>query len=166
MVRLAIGGNRHFGVSAVELSRPGKSYSIETIRYFTKKQLAKDSCYFILGLDAFLAINLWKDVEAIFPLCNLIVTSRPGSGDTLSLKTIPVAVRGGFCYDPGKNSINHKSGKRLYFCRLTDLGISASEIRKRLAKGKSIRYLLPQKVESYIDKKALYHAPQEGRSKD
>ena len=115
MVRLAIGGNRHFGVSAVELSRPGKSYSIETIRYFTKKQLAKDSCYFILGLDAFLAINLWKDVEAIFPLCNLIVTSRPGSGDTLSLKTIPVAVRGGFCYDPGKNSINHKSGKTSLF---------------------------------------------------
>ncbi len=166
MVRLAVGGNRHFGVSAVELSRPGKSYSIDTIRYFTRKQLAKDSLYFILGLDTFMAIDSWKNVDEIFPLCNLIVTSRPGSGDALSLKTIPVAVRGGFCYDPGNDSIRHESGKHLCFCRLTDLGISASEIRKRLAKGKSIRYLLPQKVESYIDKKALYQVPREGRSKD
>jgi len=166
MVRLAIAGNPLFGLSSVELSRPGKSYSIDTIRYFTKKQSAKDSLYFILGLDAFHEIDSWKDVEEIFPLCHLIVTSRPGSGDSLSLKTIPVAVRGGFCYDPQKEFFRHKGGKHLYFTKLTDLGISGSKIRKRLAKGTPIRYLVPLKVESYIEKKALYHAPQEGRSKD
>jgi nicotinate-nucleotide adenylyltransferase len=166
MVRLAIAGNPRFALSTVELSRPGKSYSIDTIRTFTKKQSVKDALYFLLGLDAFREIGSWKDVEEIFPLCHFIVTSRPGSGDTLSLKTIPVAVRGGFCYDSHKEIYRHKGGKHLYFIKLTDLGISASEIRKRLAKGKSIRYLVPPKVESYIEKKSLYHAPQEGRSKD
>jgi len=166
MVRLAIAGNRRFGLSSVELSRPGKSYSIDTIRTFTKKQSAKVSLYFLLGLDAFRDIDSWKDVEEIFPLCHFIVTSRPGSGDSLSLKTIPVAVRRGFCYDPQTEFFRHKGGKHLYFTKLTDIGISASEIRKRLAMGKSIRYLVPPKVESYIEKKALYQSPQEVRSKD
>jgi nicotinate-nucleotide adenylyltransferase len=166
MVRLAISGNPRFALSAVELSRPGKSYSIDTIRTFTKKQSVKDALYFLLGLDAFREIGSWKDVEEIFPLCHFIVTSRPGSGDALSLKTIPVAVRRGFCYDFHKDFYRHKGGKHLYFTKLTDLGISASEIRKRLAKGKSIRYLVPPKVESYIEKKSLYQTSQEGRSKD
>ena len=164
MVRLAIAGNPRFGVSAVELSRPGKSYSVDTVRYFVKKESANNSLFFILGLDAFREIGSWKNVEEIFPLCHLIVTSRPGSGDSLSLRTIPVAVRRGFCYDPRKQFFRHTSGTRLYFSKLTDLGISASEIRKRLTKGKSIRYLVPFEVETYIGKKALYRGPQEGRS--
>ncbi|NIO10234.1 MAG: nicotinate-nucleotide adenylyltransferase [Deltaproteobacteria bacterium] len=166
MVRLAIRGNPHFRASSIELQRPGKSYSIDTIRYFSKRNSAKDSVYFVLGLDAFESIDSWKNVTEIFPLCHLIVTSRPGSGDRLSLGTIPVAVRGGFCYDPGSQVIRHQSGKGLYFCRLTDIGISASEIRKRLAKGKSIRYLVPQKIETYIKNQALYQAPQEEPSRD
>ncbi|MFQ5852470.1 MAG: nicotinate-nucleotide adenylyltransferase [Candidatus Binatia bacterium] len=166
MVRLAVAQNHGFGVSSVELSRPGKSYSIDTIRYFAQKESARRSLYFILGLDAFREIDSWKEVQDIFPLCHLIVTSRPGCGGSMSLRTMPVAVRRGFCYDPRKKRYRHKSGKHLFFARLTDIAISSSEIRHRLGDGRSIRYLVPLEVETYIEKKGLYRRHQEGQSQD
>ncbi|MEE9550445.1 MAG: nicotinate-nucleotide adenylyltransferase [Candidatus Binatia bacterium] len=166
MVRLAISRNSGFSLSDVELLRRGKSYSIDTIRYFARRESPKKSLYFILGLDAFREIDSWKDVQEIFPLCHLIVTSRPGSGDTLSLKNIPVAVRRGVCYDPRKKAFRHKSGTYFFFTRITDIAISASEIRNRVRGGKSIHYLVPQEVETYIKKKGLYRGRQEGRPQD
>ena len=166
MVRLAIARNSGFGVSDVELLRRGKSYSIDTIRYFAQRNSPGHSFYFILGLDAFSEIDSWKDVQDIFPLCHFMVTSRPGSGDGMFYRTIPVAVRRGFCYDPREKAYRHKGGKYLFFTRLTDIAISASEIRNRLKGGKSIRYLVPLNIETYIKKKGLYRKHQEGRSQD
>jgi nicotinate-nucleotide adenylyltransferase len=166
MVRLAIARSPGFDLSDVELTRRGKSYSIDTVRYFARRESPKNSLYFILGLDAFREIDSWKDVHDIFPLCHFIVTSRPGSGDTMSLRNIPVAVRGGVCYDPRKNAYRHKSGTYFFFTRITDIAISASEIRNRIRGGKSIRYLVPQAVETYIKKKGLYRGRREGRSQD
>jgi nicotinate-nucleotide adenylyltransferase len=161
MVRLAIAKNSAFGISTIELARPGKSYSIDTIRHFFKTRGRRDSLYFILGLDAFRLIGSWKDFEEIFPLCHLIVTSRPGRSNSLSLDGMPVAVRRLFCYDFGKKSYRHQSGRRLFFFRITDIAISASDIRERIKEGRSIRYLVPLEVEAYIKKKGLYRARQE-----
>lgn len=163
MVRLAIAKNPGFALSTVELSRPGKSYSVDTLRHFAQTQSPKNSLYFILGLDAFREIGSWKDFQDIFPLCHLIVTSRPGCGDSMSLGRMPVAVRRLFCYDPRKKIYRHKSGTHLSFFRLTDIAISASEIRDRLREGRSIRYLVPFEVETYIKKRGLYRGAQEGR---
>ncbi len=163
MVRLAIARNPGFAVSSVELSRPGKSYSIDTIRHFAQTQSSKNLLYFILGLDAFREIGSWKDFQYIFSFCHLIVTSRPGCEDSMSLSRMPVAVRRLFCYDRGKNVYRHKSGTCLFFLKLTAIAISASEIRDRLREGRSIRYLVPLEVESYIKKRGLYRGPQEGR---
>jgi len=163
MVRLAIARNRGFALSAVELSRPGKSYSIHTVRDFARTKGTKDSLYFILGFDAFLDIGSWKDFREIFQLCNFIVTSRPGSGNSLSLSRMPVAVRRLFCYDPKRNFYRHESGTKLSFFKLTDIAISASDIRNRVKQGKSIRYLVPLEVETYIKKRGLYRGRREGR---
>ncbi|MGH7832321.1 MAG: nicotinate-nucleotide adenylyltransferase [Candidatus Binatia bacterium] len=156
LVRLAISGNKDFAVSRIELDRPGKSYSIDTLRHLNRQRPKGAAFYFILGLDAFLQIHRWKDFTAIFPLCHLIVTSRPGDGSSLTLKRMPVEVRKLFCYDPNRNAYRHSSGKVLFFYRLTDIAISASEIRERLRQGKSVRYLLPRQVEEYIDRRHLY----------
>ena len=162
MVRLAIAKNPGFAISTVELSRPGKSYSIDTVRYFAKSQGPKDSLYFILGLDAFLDIGSWKGFEEIFSICHFIVTSRPGSGNSVSLGRMPVAVRKLFCYDRKKKIYRYKSGTRLSFFKLTDIAISASDIRNRLKEGRSIRYLVPLEVETYIKKRGLYRGRREG----
>jgi nicotinate-nucleotide adenylyltransferase len=163
MVRLATARNPGFEVSDIEHKRLGKSFSIDTIRYFVQKERGH-KIYFILGLDAFRDIDSWKDVQDIFPLCQLIVTSRPGSGDTLSLETIPVAVRSGFCYHSRTKSFRHMSGTHLYFTRITDINISASEIRSRLKRGESIRYLVPREVEAYTEKQGLYRVQRRGWS--
>jgi nicotinate-nucleotide adenylyltransferase len=163
MVRLAIRKNPGFALSTVELSRPGKSYSIYTVRHFAESAGSRDSLYFILGFDAFLDIGSWKDFEEIFRLCHFIVTSRPNSGNSMSLKAMPVAVRRLFCYDSKKNLYRHESGTTLFFFRITDIAISASEIRDRLKEGRSIRYLVPREVETYIKRNGLYRGHREGR---
>jgi nicotinate-nucleotide adenylyltransferase len=156
MVRLAVAGNSRFAVSTVEISRVGVSYSIDTIREFDEKKRAGDSFFFIIGLDAFRVIATWKDFTAIFPLCNFIVTSRPGSKENDPLKGAGVAVKKLFCYDFMHKNYHHRSGTRIFFIELTDIAISASEIRTLVKQGKSIRYLVPPAIEKYIKRRGLY----------
>ena len=156
MVRLAVARNPRFRASTVEISRSGVSYSIDTVRYFAAGKRPDDTLYFIIGLDAFREIAKWKDYAEIFPLCNFIVTSRPGSKERDPLKGSGVAVKKLFCYDFKNRSYKHRSGTRVFFIELTDIAISASEIRALVERGKSIRYLVPPVVEKYIKRRRLY----------
>ena len=156
MVRLAVARNPRFAVSTVELTRPGVSYSVDTIRSFAKNLQKGDSLHFIIGLDAFREIGTWKDFREIFSLCNFIVTSRPGSKENDPLKGTGVAVKKLFCYDFKKRNYRHESGTRINFIELTDIAISASEIRGLVKQRKSIRYLVPSSVERYIKRRRLY----------
>jgi nicotinate-nucleotide adenylyltransferase len=107
-------------------------------------------------LDAFREIGTWKDFEEIFSLCNFIVTSRPGSKENNPLKGTGVAVKKLFCYDSKRKNYRHRSGTRIHFIELTDIAISASEIRDLVRQGKSIRYLVPSSVEKFIKRRGLY----------
>ena len=156
MVRMAVARNPRFTVSTVEIARPGVSYSIDTIRYFAEDQCKGASFYFIIGLDAFAEIGTWKDFEKIFPLCNFIVTSRPGNGYASPLRGTSIAVRRLFCYDFERKIYTHRYGTSLHFLKLTDFAVSASDIRERVRHGKSIRYLVPSSVETYIKNHRLY----------
>src|SRR5262245_52585236 len=163
MVRRAVAGNRRFSVSTLEIVRVGVSYSIDTIRAFDAKKQKGDSLYFIIGLDAFREIGTWKDFAEIFPLCNFIVTSRPGSKEKDLLKGTGVAVKKHFCYDFKTKNYRHRSGTLIFFIELTDIAISASEIRTLVKQGKSIRYLVPSAVEKYITRRGLYAASRQER---
>jgi nicotinate-nucleotide adenylyltransferase len=163
MVRLAAAKNARFRVSTVEISRPGVSYSIDTIRHFAERKGKEDSLFFIIGLDAFREIGSWKNFSEIFPLCDFIVTSRPGSKDSDPLRGTGIAVKKLFCYDRNRRNYKHWSGTRIFFINLTDIAISASGIRERVKEGKSIRYLVPLGVETYIKKRGLYQNHREAR---
>ena len=156
MVRLAVARNPRFRASTVEISRLGVSYSIDTIRQFSARKRKGDSLFFIIGLDAFREIGTWKDFAEIFPLCHFIVTSRPGAHEPDPLKGTGVAVKKLFCYDLRRRSYRHRSGTRIFFTELTDIAISASEIRELVKQSKSIRYLVPPAVEKYIQRRGLY----------
>lgn len=162
MVRLATARNPRFSVSTVEILRPGVSYSIDTIRAFVERKQPKDQLYFIIGLDAFREIGTWKDFREIFPLCHFIVTSRPGSKEKDPLKGTGVAVKKLFCYDSKQGNYRHESGNRIYFVELTDIAISASEIRALVRQGKSIRYLVPIGVAKHIQRRRLYRGGRRG----
>jgi len=156
MVCLAIRENPRFSFSDAEISRPGKSYSVETVPYFQRLLGKETELYFILGLDAFLEIGTWKDPGVLFTLCHFAVLMRPGFEKIFSADHLPVDLAPDFCYDSGKEGYIHKSGFGVFPREITALDISSTKIREMVGKGKSIRYLVPPAVAEFIAAKGFY----------
>jgi nicotinate-nucleotide adenylyltransferase len=156
MVRLAVSDNPRFSASGVELERPGKSYSIQTIEHFRREFGPEARLHFILGLDAFLEINTWKDFPVFFHLCHFVVMTRPGFEKKFSREHLPVELAEDFCYDTRTMGYAHVSGFFVYPREITALDISSTRIRDFLAAGRSVRYLLPGPVEAFIRRNQLY----------
>ncbi len=155
MVRLAISDNPRFSLSEIEAKRPGKSYSIETIEYF-RRQFDQTPLYFIVGRDAFLEINTWKEYPSLFSLCHFVIMTRPGFGKKFTPEHLPVELAGNFCYDASRGVYIHSSGFMIIPKEITALDISATRIRENLQKGRSVKYLLPEVVEEFIHRNSLY----------
>lgn len=155
MVELAIADNPYFSASAVELDRPGTSYSVDTLRHFLAV-FQPASLLFIVGIDAFRELATWKDYAVIPALCDLLVTSRPGAPTPTPDQLLPVALKTLFWYDPTTNVYRHTSGHSLILHEIAGLAIAASTIRGKVREGKSVRYLVPPAVEAYITHHALY----------
>ncbi len=155
MVKRATRKHPQFSTSDVELKRQGKSYSVDTIRYFREK--FEDSLYFILGRDAFVEIETWKDFHNLFSLCNFIVMARPG---LIQASPLPEVLAPAFRYDQGTSGWVHSSGKTLFFKEINFLDISSTKVRELAEKGGSIKYLVPPEVEAYIEKHGLYQRRQ------
>lgn len=151
MVKRATRKNAQFTTSDVELRRPGKSYSIDTIRYFREK--LNGPLYFILGRDAFVEIESWKDFQNLFSLANFIVMTRPHLNQA---SPIPMTLAPAFRYDQKSSGWVHVSGNTIFFKEINFLDISSTKVRELVQKGKSIRYLVPPEVEAYIVKHGLY----------
>ncbi|MBI5967491.1 MAG: nicotinate-nucleotide adenylyltransferase [Deltaproteobacteria bacterium] len=158
MLRLAIADNPHFSLSEVELQRPGKSYSVETVGHFRQQFGSDTQLYFILGLDAFLEIDTWKEYTSLFGLCHFIIMTRPGFGKSFSPECLPVELAKDFCYDAQKGGYAHGSGFLVFPKEITALDISSTKIRENFQKGRSVKYLLPPRVEHFIYKNKLYQA--------
>jgi nicotinate-nucleotide adenylyltransferase len=156
MVELAIDGVPGFRLSAVELERPGPSFSVDTLRAVRAEMGDAARVVFILGYDAFRDFHTWKEHAAIFGLCDVVVVSRPPAPALLSREEIPLAARESFWYDSSSEVFRHRSGHVLTLQRITALDISAASIRARVAAGRSIRFLVPAAVESYIAAHGLY----------
>ena len=155
MVRMALEGNPAFELSDIEGQRPGKSYSIDTISSFSA-DYPDDSLYFIIGSDSFLEIGLWHRYAEIFRACNLIVVERPGQPVVDPLAVLPVAIRGEFGYNPKSRRLQHESGQFVHFLKGCPLDISSTGIRRLLATGRTITYLVPTAVETYITTQRIY----------
>ena len=154
MVQRATLKNPWFSVSDIELKRRGKSYSIDTLRYF--KEIRQGSLFFILGGDAFFEIETWREYKTLFSLCHFIVMTRPGSQKRGEAIELPEGLAPFFKYDPVIGGWIHVSGNHLYMKEITFLDISSTHVRKLIEKGGSIRYLIPAEVEAYIEEKGLY----------
>jgi nicotinate-nucleotide adenylyltransferase len=146
--------NPWFSVSDIELKRPGKSYSIDTLRYF--RDIHQGPLFFILGGDAFFEIETWREYQTLFSLCHFVVMARPGSQKKGEASELPAGVVPFFKYDPVLRGWIHVSGNHLYMKEITFLDISSTQIRKLIGKGGSVKYLIPMEVEAYIQEKGLY----------
>ena len=155
MVRLATKSNRHFIVSDAEVRRSGRSYSIDTVRYFLSTMREKADLHLIMGADQFAELETWKEADELVRLCNLIVhTRRLESGEAPAQSSL--AAIGHFGYTDAQDHYVHSSGHTLSFVTTTFLPISATLIRRKLAARESVRYLVPDDVADYIQRHGLY----------
>ncbi|NLY85062.1 MAG: nicotinate-nucleotide adenylyltransferase [Tissierellia bacterium] len=141
MIKLAIESNPHFTISTIEIEREGISYTIDTIKSL-KGRYKEDDLYFIIGSDIIFQIEKWKDIQQLFKLCKFALVNRPGK----ELKEID-------------NKVEELSLKyNIFFERISSpfIDISSTDIRNRVRKKQSIKYLVPPKVEDYIIKHKLY----------
>ncbi|MBP8984838.1 MAG: nicotinate-nucleotide adenylyltransferase [Syntrophobacterales bacterium] len=156
MVALAVEGNPAFEVSDAEARREGRSYSVDTVRHFLDARGRDLDLFFILGRDAFADIRRWKDWEKLLLLCHFVVMTRPGYDDQRLDEILPTSTAASFRYLPARKAFRSPSGSSLFFRSVTFLDISSTDIRKRLSRGKSVRYLVPDAVIGYIDRHSLY----------
>lgn len=130
MVLSMAAGNARFGVSEVELSREGPSYTVDTLIHY-RKQNPEADIFFIMGADQATALDTWQEPGRVVALATLVVMDRAGAG----------APSGEFLSVP-----------------VTRVDISATEVRKRVLDGRSIRYLVPNDVRQIIESNRLYRA--------
>jgi nicotinate-nucleotide adenylyltransferase len=156
MIRLAIAGHPCFKASDIEKKRKGKSYSIQTLRFFKKTYGSKADLFFIVGMDAFLEINTWKDYKELFALTHFVVMDRPGVRRSHIKEFLQKEVSSEIIFYPKENRFLLPKGFSVYLSPITLMDISSTRIRALRQKNQSIRYLLPEKVEDYILTKGLY----------
>lgn len=167
MVHLAIGSDSAFAISDVEIRRPGKSYTIDTIRQLQQEYGAQTQLFFLIGLDAFLDFPSWRDPHTLLKLCSFVVLSRPGLSFR-SLSTVPLLPSIPYPsladLDAGRISrIEAPIETHGLIClKLPPSSVSASDIRTRIRQGLSAANLLPPLVESYI---LHHHLYQEDRNR-
>jgi nicotinate-nucleotide adenylyltransferase len=130
MVRAAIDGEQGFVTDDCEVSRPPPSYAIDTVEQILRRE-GGASIYYMIGEDNLPSLSNWHRFEELDKLVRFVVLDRTGSGGK----------------SHGYSTINRR------------IDISATEIRKRVASGQSIRYLVPSAVEKMIRERNLYRGP-------
>ncbi len=134
MVKRAVGDDKRFEVSAMEIERGGLSYTVDTLETLARENPGAE-LVLIVGMDALAAFDRWKNPDRILELASLAVLAR--SGDH------PMAASVG-------------GGVTVVGTRRID--VSSSEIRQRIAAGKSIHGFVAESVETYIASENLYRS--------
>ncbi|MBI4000707.1 MAG: nicotinate (nicotinamide) nucleotide adenylyltransferase [Nitrospira defluvii] len=162
MVEMAIQDVPGFALTDIEIRRPGKSYSIDTVHAIQQEYGLDTTLFFIIGLDAFLDLPSWKDAETLLTSCRFVVFSRP-SVSFRALASIPLfhSIRQDTLAaldvaQQERADVILAQGRTLTFLRLPPCDVSASEIRRRVQEGQPLANLLPPPVESYILREGLY----------
>jgi nicotinate-nucleotide adenylyltransferase len=139
MLELAIAGNDDFAISDLELRRPGPTYTADTLELLAGERL-DDEFYFIVGTDALADLPNWHEPQRIVAHATLAVAAR--ALEQVNAPTIDV---------PG-------AAARFEPFPMIRMDVSSTDIRARVAAGRSIRYLVPDMVAGYIAEHRLYRA--------
>ncbi len=144
MVRLAIGDNSAFELSTIELERGGVSYTVDTVEAFAELERAggrEPDITLILSGETFYDLPRWHEPARLLVACRIAVVPRGGypAADPARVEAQLPAAAG---------RVDVLEGPRLE--------ISSTDIRERVAAGRSIRYLVPTAVDAYIAEHHLY----------
>lgn len=144
MIELAIKDNPFFELNLIEVQEKRISYTYLTLQNL-KKIHPKAELYFILGADSLYDLEKWRKPEEILASCNILAAYRwqeeaPDFQEQMMY-------------------LNEKYNAHIYPLHAPAFDVSSSNIRSRICKAESIRYLVPTKVADYIQKTKLYQNP-------
>ena len=141
MTRIAIAGHAAFAVSDIEATRPGPHYSVETLESI-RRDRPDDELFFLIGADSLADLPSWREPKRIAQLATIVVVNRPGIEEV----------------DPSRLPDFGPGSHPLAWVSIPPVGIASSDLRRRLAEGRSIRYMVPRGVEAYIEAHGLYRS--------
>ena len=139
MVKRAVADNRYFEVSDFEVKKQSRSYTVETLEYL-KEEYPGSDFYFIVGSDSLNYMDKWYKCEKIFRLCTVLIFDRKGFAGS----------------EKKRRELEVKYSAQIRRIDIPIPEISSSEIRKRIAAGKSVENIVPGPVIDYIKEKGLY----------
>jgi len=150
MARIATADEPGFEVSDIEIQRDaqqsGPSYTILTVQHYRQLLGADESLFWIIGGDTLTELHTWYRVDELVDMCRIVTAMRPG-------------------FEQPDLSVLHTKLSSAQVSRLREgmlptpvVDISATDIRHRVRTGRSIRYLVPDAVCDYIEKRGLYKA--------
>jgi len=146
LVTRAVGGNPGFGVSDLELRREGPSYSVDTLTELQEGAAGEGELWFLMGADAYREVHTWHRYAELFRLANVAVMRRPpGAGPLVA----PRGLAGDFAATG--EGLRHRSGRHVRLVDITLLDISSTQVRRALARGCSIRYLVPEAIRPTLE---------------
>lgn len=144
MLYQAVRSNPGFCVSDLELTREGLSFTADTVKEFRSLCDGDASLTFLMGADVLPSLPRWRDFSKLASLCRFAVLTRPGYGFGEGIA--------------GELRLSFHA--ELTPVSVLSYPVSSSEIRQRIAEGRSIRYLLPESVEELIGLHRLYRKKQ------
>jgi nicotinate-nucleotide adenylyltransferase len=154
MVALATALHPRFVADDLELQREGPSFTVDTIARL-REERPDDEVVLVIGSDTLPELATWKDHDRLLRMCTVAVVTRPEDGRPAGESA------GGLGGPESPPSFNERA--RIHSARAEvrhvpgpGLPVSASEIRRRVREGRSIRYLVPDMVADYIAKRGLY----------
>lgn len=142
MTKIAAGSYKPFEVSDIEVNRPGNTYSFETLEEL-KAQNPESELFFIVGADTICSMRTWREPKRIFDVCTVLAAMREDQVDPEEFQKQTQALERDF-------------GARIFPVSIPNIGISSTQIREKAASGKSVHYLVPDALESYIIETGIY----------
>jgi len=141
MTRMAIEGDPAFELTAIEMERTGPSYTIDSVTELERFCGADAQLFLLMAADSLAQIDTWREPDRLLERVEWVVGPRPGS---------PM---------PGAAELADRFGShasRIHLLTGPALDVSSSEIRRRVASGETIRYLVPRRVDELIAVRGLY----------
>ena len=139
MTRLAAADDARFTVSTLEVERDGPSYTYETLELLAREKGESD-LVFVIGADAAVGLESWRQPERVVELARLAVARRAGVSDT----DVGAVLRSLGAEGPAT------------MLEMPQFGVSSSSVRERAAAGRPLRYLVPEAVARFIEEKGIY----------
>jgi len=161
MVGLACRGRKGLSASPVEIKAGGTSYSVLTLDKI-RRRFPRTDIFFILGVDAFLEFDTWRDYGRVLEQCHFIVISRPGYDLAKARQVLRGSLASRMIELGQEESAGARlpAGPRIFLVPIAALDISSTDIRRRARTGESLRGLVPPAVETYIRRHRLYQGGQ------